>query len=97
MIYLYTILIGYLLGCFQTSYFISKYLHGFDIRNKGTGNAGASNMVTALGWKTGFITGVIDILKATVAVWIISNMFPENKNLIFHAYLYSQETHYFHA
>ena len=45
MIYLYTILIGYLLGCFQASYFISKYIHGFDIRNKGTGNAGASNMV----------------------------------------------------
>ena len=87
MIYLYTILIGYLLGCFQTSYIISKYLHGFDIRDKGSRNAGASNMVETLGWKTGFITVIIDIIKAVMAVWIIGEIFPENKNLIFLKYL----------
>tara|TARA_B110000438_G_scaffold208599_1_gene200413 strand:+ start:1349 stop:2641 length:1293 start_codon:yes stop_codon:yes gene_type:complete len=87
MIYLYTILIGYLLGCFQASYFISKYIHGFDIRNKGTGNAGASNMVATLGWKTGFITAFLDVLKATVAVWMITYLFHENSNLLFLKYL----------
>jgi len=87
MLYLYTILIGYLLGCFQASYFISKYIHGFDIRNKGTGNAGASNMVATLGWKTGFITATIDVLKATIAVWIIGFLFHENSNLLFLKYL----------
>ena len=78
MIYLYAILIGYLLGCFQTSFLISNYIHGFDIRNKGTGNAGASNMVATLGWKTGFITATIDVLKASIAVWIIGFLFHEN-------------------
>ena len=87
MIYLYTILIGYLLGCFQASYLISKYFHGFDIRNKGTGNAGASNIVATLGWKIGFVTGVIDFLKATIAVWIVGDIFPENENLLFLKYL----------
>jgi len=87
MIYLYAILIGYLLGCFQTSYFISKYLHGFDIREKGSGNAGASNIATSIGWKSGFITGVIDMLKATIAVWIIEDRFPENENLLFLKYV----------
>ena len=87
MIYLYTILIGYLLGCFQASYFISKYIHGFDIRNKGTRNAGASNMVATLGWKTGFVTATIDVLKASIAVWIIGFLFHENSNLLFLKYL----------
>ena len=87
MIFFFTILIGYLLGCFQASYFISKYFHGFDIRNKGTGNAGASNVVATLGWKTGFITAVIDVLKASTAVWIINALFPESTNLIFLKYL----------
>lgn len=87
MIYFYTILIGYILGCFQTSFFISKYFHGFDIRNRGTENAGASNMVATIGWKTGFITAVIDILKASIAVWIIALLFPENPNLNFLKYL----------
>ena len=87
MTYFYTILIGYLLGCFQASYFISKYLHGFDIRDKGTGNAGASNMVTTLGWKTGFVTAVIDILKASIAIWIINYIFSENDNINFLKYL----------
>ncbi|MBC8310758.1 MAG: glycerol-3-phosphate acyltransferase [Candidatus Marinimicrobia bacterium] len=87
MIYLYTILIGYLLGCFQASYFISKYIHGFDIRNKGTGNAGASNMVATLGWKTGFITATIDVLKASAAVWIVAFLFHGNYNLLFLKYL----------
>jgi acyl-phosphate glycerol 3-phosphate acyltransferase len=87
MIYFFTILIGYFLGCFQASYFISKYFHGFDIRNKGTGNAGASNVVATLGWKTGFITAVIDVLKASTAVWIINALFLESTNLIFLKYL----------
>ena len=87
MIYFYTILTGYILGCFQTSFFISKYFHGFDIRNRGTENAGASNIVTTIGWKTGFITALIDILKASTAVWIISVLFAENPNIIFLKYL----------
>ena len=87
IVYLSTIIIGYLLGCFQASYFISKYIHGFDIRNKGTGNAGASNMVATLGWKTGFITATIDVLKASLAVWVISFLFHDNSNLLFLKYL----------
>ena len=87
MIYLYTILIGYLLGCFQASYFISKYFHGFDIRNKGTGNAGASNIVATLGWKSGFITASIDVIKASIAVWIVAYLFTNYPNLLFLKYL----------
>ena len=45
------VLIGYLFGCFQTSYFISKLVSKKDIREMGSGNAGASNVTSELGWK----------------------------------------------
>ena len=76
--YLLTILIGYGLGCFNTAYFISK-AKGFDIRDTGTGNAGASNIKLALGWKFGVITALSDILKATLAVIICTRLFPGNE------------------
>ena len=40
------LLIGYLFGCFQTSYFISKWIKKADIRKMGSGNAGASNVTS---------------------------------------------------
>ena len=76
--YLLTILIGYGLGCFNTAYFISK-TKGFDIRDTGTGNAGASNVKLALGWKFGVLTAILDILKATLAVVLCSRLFPGNE------------------
>ena len=48
--YLITCLIGYVLGCFNTAYVIGK-IKGFDIRDTGSGNAGASNIKIALDWK----------------------------------------------
>ena len=80
--YLLTILIGYGLGCFNTAYFISK-TKGFDIRDTGTGNAGASNVKLALGWKFGVLTAILDILKATLAVVLCSRLFPGNEIVSF--------------
>ena len=48
-----SLVIGYLFGCFQTSYFISKLVSKKDIREMGSGNAGASNVTSELGWKYG--------------------------------------------
>ena len=76
--YLLTILIGYALGCFNTAYFISK-AKGFDIRDTGSGNAGASNIKIALGWKYGILTALTDILKSAAAVYICSRLFPDNQ------------------
>ena len=49
-------LIGYFFGCFQTSYFISKKFGNKDIREMGSGNAGASNVTSEMGWKFGILT-----------------------------------------
>ncbi len=65
------ILIGYLMGCLQWSYFLSKALKKVDIRTLGGGNAGASNTVTQFGWKMGIAVGLLDIFKAIVSLLII--------------------------
>ena len=62
--------IGYLLGSIQPAYFLGK-LKGMDIREHGSKNAGAANTSMTLGWGLGFLTAVIDILKATAAVHIV--------------------------
>ena len=71
-----SLLIGYLFGCFQTSYFISKLVSKKDIREMGSGNAGASNVTSELGWKYGFLTGVSDVLKAFIPVQLVLYIFP---------------------
>ena len=70
------VLIGYLFGCFQTSYFISKLVSKKDIREIGSGNAGASNVTSELGWKYGILTGFVDVLKAYVPTQLILYFSP---------------------
>ena len=76
-IFLY-VLTSYLVGCINPAYIISK-LNGFDIREKGTGNAGASNITIVMGKKAGIITALSDILKAFVVTLIAGYLFPEIK------------------
>jgi len=76
MNYVICILIGYLLGTFNPAYLIGRY-NGFDIREKGTHNPGASNVKITLGWKYGIITGVVDIIKASIAVLFCRYLFPD--------------------
>jgi len=62
-----TVLAGYLLGSIPTAIWVSKLFHGIDIRNYGSGNAGATNVIRVLGWKTGIPVLVIDITKGWLA------------------------------
>lgn len=50
MIRFVCLLIGYIFGCFQTSYIYGR-LHGIDIRKYGSGNAGTTNSLRVLGKK----------------------------------------------
>lgn len=67
--------IGYLLGCLQWSYILSKIFLKVDIRTLGGGNAGASNTVISVGWKWGILVAILDILKAIISVLIIKYLF----------------------
>lgn len=75
-------LIGYLFGCIQTAYILSKVVGGFDIRQRGTGNAGASNITVQMGLKYGIITGIFDILKGIAAVLIVKSLYPTASNAL---------------
>lgn len=69
--------IGYLFGTFQTGYFYGK-AHGIDIREHGSGNAGATNTLRTLGFKAGAITFAGDCLKAVVAVLVMMHFFGDS-------------------
>ena len=68
--------IGYLFGLFQTSYIIGR-IHGIDIRNYGSGNAGTTNMIRTLGTKWGLITFLGDFLKSLFAALVVGWLFGE--------------------
>ena len=76
------LLIGYLFGCFQTSYFVSKKFASKDIREIGSGNAGASNVTSEMGWKFGLFTGISDVLKAFIPVELILLIFPSSNQQV---------------
>ena len=63
------VLIGYVCGLFQTG-FINGKLHHIDIRQYGSGNAGATNTLRTLGWKSGLVVFLGDGLKCILAVFI---------------------------
>ena len=61
------LVIGYVFGLFQTAYIYGK-LHGIDIRNYGSGNAGTTNTLRVLGTKAGILVLFGDIAKCILAV-----------------------------
>lgn len=67
MVRLLCLLIGYMFGLFQTSYIYGR-MHGIDIREHGSGNAGSTNMLRTLGLKAGLITFAGDCIKCILAV-----------------------------
>lgn len=70
------LLTGYLLGSLSPSFLAGK-LRGYDVRESGSGNAGASNTVILVGRFAGLIVALLDILKAACAWWLCAALFPE--------------------
>lgn len=61
------IILAYLIGSIPTSVWVSKHFFGIDIRNYGSGNAGATNTYRVLGSKWGTFVMVVDVLKGVIA------------------------------
>lgn len=70
MEYVVMLIIAYLIGSINFSILISKKKAGYDIREKGSGNAGTTNMLRNLGKKYAAITLICDILKGVVSIVI---------------------------
>jgi len=80
------IFLSYLAGSIPTSIIMSKLTRGIDIRDYGSGNAGATNVIRVLGWKIGIIVIIVDVGKGILATLLISklriDLVPISHNLV---------------
>ncbi|MFD2704426.1 glycerol-3-phosphate 1-O-acyltransferase PlsY [Salibacterium lacus] len=78
---IFSIVIAYLLGSISFSYVIAWNVKKIDIRQHGSGNAGATNILRVLGKGPAITVLSLDVLKGVAAVWIarlleITDFFP---------------------
>lgn len=71
------IIASYLLGSISFSFLAGKLLKGIDIRNHGSGNAGATNTLRILGKKPAIAVLILDGLKGVLAVWLGYWLIPD--------------------
>ena len=70
VIYLIVAIIAYAIGSISFSVIISKKMAGFDVREKGSGNAGTTNILRNVGKSAALLTLVCDMLKGIIAIAI---------------------------
>ena len=70
MIYLIIAILAYSIGSVNFSVLISKKMAGFDVREKGSGNGGTTNVLRTVGKKAAILTLLADILKGIIAILI---------------------------
>jgi len=69
------VILAYLIGSIPSAVWIGKGLYGIDVREHGSGNAGATNVIRVLGYKAGIPVMLFDILKGWLAVQVVF-LFP---------------------
>ena len=72
------VLLGYLIGSIPSGLIIVKLKTGKDIRKVESGRTGGTNAMRAAGFWAGLLTAFLDVLKATVAVWLAQYFSPGN-------------------
>ncbi|MBR1654106.1 MAG: glycerol-3-phosphate 1-O-acyltransferase PlsY [Clostridia bacterium] len=84
--YILMAVIAYAIGSVNFSIILSKRIAGFDVREKGSGNAGSTNMLRSVGKGAALLTLLLDILKGIVAVliarFIVGNIASEANTAI---------------
>jgi glycerol-3-phosphate acyltransferase PlsY len=73
-------ILAYLLGSIPSAIWIGKRFHNIDVREHGSGNAGATNVIRVLGWKTGIPVLIIDIAKGWLAAMLPVFLHLADKN-----------------
>lgn len=69
-LYIVMAIIAYAIGSVNFSVIFSKKFAGFDVRQKGSGNAGTTNMLRSVGKKAAALTLICDILKGVVSILV---------------------------
>ncbi len=68
---LWMVPLAYLIGSIPTAVWLGRIFHGIDVREHGSGNAGATNVMRVLGVKTGIPVLLTDMLKGWTAVYLV--------------------------
>ena len=75
---------GYLLGSISVAILVCRGLYGADVRERGSGNAGATNVARVFGMNAGVITFAGDLLKTAAALllgaWLLGE--PDRKSVV---------------
>ncbi|MFZ0392150.1 MAG: glycerol-3-phosphate 1-O-acyltransferase PlsY [Calditrichia bacterium] len=71
LIFIIMILLSYLAGSIPTAIITGRMLRGIDVREHGSGNAGATNVFRVLGWKAGLFVLLFDMGKGLLATLLI--------------------------
>ena len=69
-LFIVSIIASYLLGSISTAVWAGKLFHGIDVREHGSGNAGATNVIRVLGWTTGIPVVLIDVGKGALSAYL---------------------------
>jgi glycerol-3-phosphate acyltransferase PlsY len=72
------IILSYLLGSIPFGLIITRYYAGFDIRTKGSGNIGFTNVLRAVGKKEAFLTLAGDTIKGFIPVILARIILNDN-------------------
>lgn len=77
-------LAAYLLGSIPSAVWAGRLFHGIDVREHGSGNAGATNVIRVLGWKTGVPVLIFDMIKGFLAAMLpkLFNLAPEESAML---------------
>lgn len=77
-----SLLVGYIVGMINPSYIIGKF-KGFDIRKRGSGNAGGSNALITMGKPVGALCMVFDVAKAYGIIKLVTLVIFPNSDVAF--------------
>ncbi len=75
------LLISYLLGSIPSAVCVGRWFHGIDVREHGSGNAGATNTFRVLGKKSGMVVLLVDVLKGALSSVIATQLLYDDPNL----------------
>ena len=87
MLRIWLLIIGYFIGNIETGYIFGK-LNKMDIRNYGSGNAGATNTLRVLGAKAGLVVFLGDFCKSLIPCLVVRFIFRDNVSLSYIYMLY---------
>ena len=87
MLRILLLIIGYFIGNIETGYIFGK-LNKMDVRNYGSGNAGATNTIRVLGPKAGLIVFLGDFCKSLIPCLVVRYIFRDNVSLSYVYMLY---------